>query len=141
MALNTASCFVHVARSLAGLVFRRFQTRAHCQGPKPSSDTAGLKVDQPTCTCWSVPLCPSIQCEAGRYCTVSALQFLFYAAPLLIHPRPTPFILWEGSARQNRKTIHPLRVYNSVVLSILTGLGIHQHSLILKHFHHPQKKP
>ena len=108
MALNTASCFVHVARSLAGLVFRRFQTRAHCPGPKPSSDTTGLKVDQPACTCWSVPLCPSIQCEAGRYCTVSALQFLFYPAPLLIHPRPTPFILWEGSARQNRKDHSPI---------------------------------
>ena len=108
MALYTASCFVHVARSLAGLVFRRFQTRAHCRGPKPSSDAAGLKVDQPTCTCLSVSLCPSIQCETGRYCTVSALQFLFYPAPLLIHPRSTPFILWEWSARQKCKDHSPI---------------------------------
>lgn len=37
--------------------------------------------------------------------------------------------------------IHPLKVYNSVDLSMLTQLWGYHHSVSPEHFYHPQKKP
>ena len=140
MALYTASCFVLVARSLAGLVFRRFQTRVHCRGPKPSSDAAGLKVDHPACTCLSLSAHPSNMRQED---TVQSQPYNSFSTllPSLFIPDQHLSSSGNGVLGRNAKIILPLRVYNSVVLSILTGLGSQQHSLISEHFHHPQKKP
>lgn len=47
----------------------------------------------------------------------------------------------RGALSRNAKAIHSLKVYNSVVLSVFTGLCNHHHDLISERFHPPQKKP
>ena len=49
-------------------------------------------------------------------------------------------LFWGQRYNSHYCTTHPLKLYNSVVFSLVTALRNDHHNLFLKQFHHPKKK-